>query len=116
MIIIVFSDVTAIVLGIFSITGVHTYYGADFISFGIYGPYNHYNYKYFSDLFINTHDNPYRYEMPPIWRGDILNSDNKTKEEFDCSHTSHLLTLPIGVDIELAATNKNVSILNDWIK
>lgn len=36
--------------------------------------------------------------------------------EFDCSHTSPLLTLPIGVEIELDATNKNVSILNNWIK
>jgi len=33
---------------------------------------------------------------------------------FDCSHTHPMFTLPIGVEIELDATNKIVSILGSW--
>lgn len=36
--------------------------------------------------------------------------------DFDCCHTHPMITLPIGCDIELDATNKKVSILEDWIK
>lgn len=36
--------------------------------------------------------------------------------DFDCSHTHPMLTLPIGCEIELNATEKKVSILNDWLK
>ncbi len=35
--------------------------------------------------------------------------------EFDCSHTHHMFTLPIGVQIELDASNKTVSILDKWL-
>lgn len=34
--------------------------------------------------------------------------------EFDCSHTHPMFTLPIGVDIELDASDKTVSILSEW--
>lgn len=34
--------------------------------------------------------------------------------EFDCCHTHPMITLPIGCKIELDATNKKVSILEDW--
>lgn len=36
--------------------------------------------------------------------------------DFDCCHTHPMLTLPIGCDIELNATEKNVSIIQDWSK
>lgn len=36
--------------------------------------------------------------------------------DFDCCHTHPMITLPIGCEIELDATNKNVRIIKEWIK
>lgn len=36
--------------------------------------------------------------------------------EFDCCHTHPMMTLPIGCEIELDATSKKVTILQDWTK
>lgn len=36
--------------------------------------------------------------------------------DFDCCHTHPMLTLPIGCRIELNATEKKVSIIEDWVK
>ncbi len=36
--------------------------------------------------------------------------------DFDCSHTHPMLTLPIGVQLEIDATNKRVSIISGWWK
>lgn len=36
--------------------------------------------------------------------------------DFDCCHTHPMLTLPIGCEIELNATEKKVSIVKDWFK
>ncbi|WIV11559.1 S66 peptidase family protein [Proteiniborus sp. MB09-C3] len=36
--------------------------------------------------------------------------------DFDCCHTHPMLTLPIGCDIELNATEKKISIVEDWLK
>ncbi len=34
--------------------------------------------------------------------------------DFDCCHTHTMMTLPIGCEIELDATNKKVSIIEEW--
>lgn len=36
--------------------------------------------------------------------------------DFDCCHTHPMMTLPIGCEIELDATNKKVTIIRDWFK
>lgn len=36
--------------------------------------------------------------------------------DFDCCHTHPMMTMPIGCEIELDATNKKVSIIQDWLK
>lgn len=36
--------------------------------------------------------------------------------DFDCCHTHPMLTLPIGCEIKLNATEKKVSILKDWFR
>ncbi len=36
--------------------------------------------------------------------------------DFDCCHTHPMLTLPIGCEVELNATEKKVSIVEDWSK
>ncbi|MCB2359705.1 S66 peptidase family protein [Clostridium estertheticum] len=42
--------------------------------------------------------------------------DNKLPfiADFDCCHTHPMMTLPIGCEIELDATNKRLSIIKDW--
>ncbi|PGK63740.1 LD-carboxypeptidase, partial [Bacillus thuringiensis] len=35
--------------------------------------------------------------------------------EFDCCHTHPMLTVPIGIKIEMDATNKTITILEEWI-
>ena len=35
--------------------------------------------------------------------------------DFDCCHTHPMITLPIGCKIELDATNKKISIIEDWV-
>ena len=34
--------------------------------------------------------------------------------DFDCSHTHPMLTMPIGVEVELDATERTVSLLIEW--
>lgn len=36
--------------------------------------------------------------------------------DFDCSHTHPMLTLPIGCNVELNATDQTVSLIGEWIK
>lgn len=36
--------------------------------------------------------------------------------DFDCCHTQPMLTMPIGRQVELDATNRNVKIMESWIK
>ncbi|GAA0738379.1 S66 peptidase family protein [Clostridium oceanicum] len=36
--------------------------------------------------------------------------------DFDCCHTHPMMTLPIGCEINLDATNKKISIIKDWMK
>ncbi|PFR89752.1 LD-carboxypeptidase, partial [Bacillus cereus] len=35
--------------------------------------------------------------------------------ELDCCHTHPMLTVPIGIKIEMDATNKTLTILEEWI-
>lgn len=61
----------------------------------------------FNDL--NTGRKPYEISL------EIL-EDKKLPflADFDCCHTHPMMTLPIGCEIELDATNKRVSIMKDW--
>jgi muramoyltetrapeptide carboxypeptidase LdcA involved in peptidoglycan recycling len=34
--------------------------------------------------------------------------------DFDCAHTHPMFTLPIGIEIELDATEKTISLISDW--
>jgi Uncharacterized proteins, homologs of microcin C7 resistance protein MccF len=44
------------------------------------------------------------------------NVDFPILSEFDCSHSMPMLTMPIGCKIKLDATNKQVTLLEKWIK
>lgn len=36
--------------------------------------------------------------------------------DFDCCHTHPMMTLPIGCEVELDATNKKIKIMKDWLE
>lgn len=202
-IVIGFSDITAILLGIYAMTGITTFYGLDFLSFGNVG-LSDLRYEYFKNMFLDIPKIPYscllpslqsdkwitarkgksrgrliggnlntitgiwgsKY-MPEIREGDILfiedtdktasiversfsflklnnvfdkisgiilgkhnafndegcgkmphdillevlgDTDIPVLSEFDCSHTCPSIILPIGVQVELDATDKKVLI------
>ncbi|EPD50966.1 hypothetical protein HMPREF1210_02157 [Paenisporosarcina sp. HGH0030] len=44
------------------------------------------------------------------------NKDIPILADFDCCHTHPMLTLPIGINVELDATNRKVKIMEKWIK
>lgn len=46
----------------------------------------------------------------------IGNTDIPILADFDCCHTHPMLTMPIGRNVKLDATNKEVSIMEQWIK
>jgi muramoyltetrapeptide carboxypeptidase LdcA involved in peptidoglycan recycling len=52
------------------------------------------------------------YEILEEVMGDV---DFPILAEFDCCHTHPMLTMPIGCEVELDATNKNVSILEKFV-
>lgn len=88
-IIIGYSDVTAILMGIYAKTGIGTYYGPAIVaSFGEVEPYNDLTYRYFEDILMNPREKEYIYEMPEYWTEEYINweeqdrSKNKTKNEW----------------------------------
>ena len=36
--------------------------------------------------------------------------------DFDCCHTHPMLTLPIGCNVELNASNQTVSLISEWVR
>lgn len=73
-IIIGYSDVTAILLGIYAKTGITTFYGPALVaSFGEFPPYTDDTYKYFSDIFCNDIHFPYTYPTPEYWTDEFIN-------------------------------------------
>jgi len=74
-----YSDVTAILLGIYAKTGITTIYGPALIpSFGEYEPFVDYTYHYFKKLLIDELSLPYEIKCPPIWTDDWAYWDEKT--------------------------------------
>lgn len=76
-----FSDITAIILGIYAVTGIHTFYGSDLISFGETQPFNDYNYKFFSNILVDVQKPHYNFEIPPLWAGRTSNKANREIHE-----------------------------------
>ncbi|MDC2863620.1 S66 family peptidase [Bacillus sp. BP-3] len=77
-----YSDVTAILLGIYAKTGIHTFYGPALIpSFGEFEPFVHFTYEYFSDMLEEKQTLPYTIKKPPYWTDEFINWEEKTKEK-----------------------------------
>ena len=104
-IIIGYSDVTALLLGIYAKTGLVTYYGPAMVaSFGEFPPFVDKTYHYFEDLLMGKACIPYSPVMPPNWTDEYINWD-----------THPMITLPIGCDIELDSEQKKVTIVESLI-
>ncbi|MDX8337332.1 S66 family peptidase [Candidatus Cetobacterium colombiensis] len=94
-IIIGYSDVTAILLGIYAKTGITTFYGPALVaSFGELPPYVDETFSCFDDIFIKNLKLPYTYKNPEFWTDEMIKW-----EEQDCSKTpvkNELITLEEG--------------------
>lgn len=77
-----FSDVTAILLGIYAKTGISTYYGPALVaSFGELKPYVDLTYKYFEDILVNDINYPHMLENPEFWTDEFIDWENQDSEK-----------------------------------
>ncbi|WP_252231230.1 S66 peptidase family protein [Clostridium sp. ZBS15] len=73
-VIIGYSDVTAILLAIYSQTGINTFYGPALVaSFGELPPFVDYTYDYFKEIIIEDIKFPYSFKMPQFWTDEYIN-------------------------------------------
>jgi len=80
-IIIGYSDVTAILFGIYTQTGLITYYGPALVSsFGEIGYFLNQTYQYFSDV-IESPSLPYKIQNPEYWTEDYIDWQQQTVEK-----------------------------------
>jgi len=95
-IIIGYSDVTAILLGIYAQTGLVTYYGpALAASFGELSPYQDLTFEYFNDILINMPHLPYVLPTPDFWSDEFIPWD--TQDRSKTKMENKLITLNQGV-------------------
>ncbi len=83
-IIIGYSDVTAILFGIYAKTGITTFYGPALVAtFGELEPFNEISYKYFEDILINDIKIPYEFKIPEVWTDEYIDweSQDRSKNE-----------------------------------
>jgi len=79
-IVIGYSDVTAILMGIYAKTGIKTFYGPAIVaSFGELEPYNELTYKYFEDIFVKDINGDYEYEIPECWTEEYINWEEQNR-------------------------------------
>ena len=79
-----YSDVTAILLAIYSQTGINTYYGPALVaSFGEFQSFVDYTYKYFKDILVDNIKFPYSFDIPEFWTDEYIawNTQDREKEK-----------------------------------
>lgn len=82
-IIVGYSDVTALLMGIYAKTGLVTYYGPAVVaSFGEYPPVVEETFEYYSNIFIDKKELPYTLPTPLNWTDEFIDweSQNRKKE------------------------------------
>lgn len=82
-IIIGYSDVTAILLGIYAKTGLVTFYGpALAASFGEFPPFVDMTFEYFKSILCESVSLPYEYKCPSVWTDEFISwkDQNRGKE------------------------------------
>ncbi len=95
-IIIGYSDVTAILLGIYAKTGIHTFYGpALAASFGEFPPFVDWTYEYFKELLVEDVKFPYELKNPDYWTEEFI--DWETQDRSKEQKKNSLITVYDGV-------------------
>lgn len=80
-IIIGYSDVTAILFAIYSITGINTFYGPAIVaSFGELEPFNEITYNYFLDIVMHDKQS-YHYKMPEFWTDEFIDWSTQSRSK-----------------------------------
>lgn len=75
-----YSDVTALLLGIYAKTGLTTYYGPAVVaSFGEFPPLVEETYSYFSDIVVNELKFPYKIPMPLRWTEEMIDWESQDR-------------------------------------
>lgn len=75
-----YSDVTAILLAIYSKTGISTYYGPALVSsFGELEPFVEQTYSYFQDILIKDIEFPYEFRKPELWTEEFINWEDQDR-------------------------------------
>lgn len=78
-IIIGYSDVTAILLGILAKTGLITYYGPAFVaSLGEFAPLVEMTFRYFADIVVADNDAPLTLKRPEVWTDSFIDWEEQT--------------------------------------
>lgn len=91
-----YSDVTAILLGIYEKTGIFTYYGPALVaSFGELEPYVVETYKYFKNILMDEIQYPYEVKMPKFWTDDYINWETQDRSKAPVENS--LITVNDGV-------------------
>lgn len=79
-IIVGYSDVTALLLGIYAKTGLVTYYGPAIVaSFGELPPFVDLTYQYFEEVIMGKAAVPYKMPKPSIWTDEYINWDTQDR-------------------------------------
>jgi len=104
-IIIGFSDVTAVLLAIYSKTGLVTYYGPVLSCFGRKPPLHYETYKYLNDIISEPNKSPYTFPVPTHWTEDYIDADENIEYTM---YENNMVTLNGGVaEGRLIACNLN---------
>ncbi len=77
-----YSDVTSILLGIYQMTGITTFYGPALVaSFGEFAPYDEMTFKYFADIFMGNQTLPYEFKKPSFWTEEDIDWEKQTRSK-----------------------------------
>jgi muramoyltetrapeptide carboxypeptidase len=94
-IIIGYSDVTALLLGIYSKIELITFYGPALVaSFGELGNFVEETYKYFSDILVAPQQTPFKIINPGFWSDEFINWEEQDRQK--TKQTNEILTLNKG--------------------
>ncbi len=95
-IIIGYSDVSSILLGIYAKTGITTYYGPALVaSFGELEPYNELTWAYFSDILVDHINLPHEFIKPDFWSEQDISWEEQTESKNKIKN--HWATLNEGI-------------------
>ena len=91
-----YSDVTAVLLGVYAMTGLVTYYGPAMVaSFGELPPFNEETFDYFADMLVEPQRLPYVLPVPETWTDEVIAWEEQTRSKE--ARLNSMLTLHGGV-------------------